>query len=130
MPRQNRALIHPGLAKNDGIDEYDVNHRQKRRYARDEFGTDVGALPGKSEISIKRRRGFSLGFLRCRRPLWLFDHFPPPPPKSRFCKASAKFYLFVRPDVAVVHNVTAVPLRFIALLEHNRLPCFEACDYN
>jgi hypothetical protein len=50
-------------------------------------------------------------------------------PRADFARL-VRFYLFVRPDAAVVHNVAAVPLRFIALLEHNRLPCFEACDYN
>ena len=48
---EHRALIHSGLAENDGVDEYDVHHRQKRRYAGDEFGADVGALSRKARNS-------------------------------------------------------------------------------
>jgi hypothetical protein len=68
------ALVHSGLAENDGIDEHDVHHREKSRHAGDEFGADVGALLGEPEISLKHGGELRLGFPRCRCPPWLFDH--------------------------------------------------------
>jgi len=49
---EHRALIHSRLAQNDRIDEYDVDHGQKSRYAGDEFGADAGALLRQSEIPL------------------------------------------------------------------------------
>ena len=65
------------VAQNDRIDEYDVHHREKRRYAGDEFGADIGSLLGKSEISLERgtEPGFGLPHWRCAP--WLFDHIDP-----------------------------------------------------
>jgi hypothetical protein len=51
---KNRPLIHSGLAEDDGVDEHDVNHRQKRGYAGHEFRADVRPLPGKPKIPIQQ----------------------------------------------------------------------------
>src|SRR4029450_8321401 len=47
---EHRALVHSGLAENDRIDEHDIDHGQKRRYAGNEFSADISALLRQSEI--------------------------------------------------------------------------------
>ncbi len=51
---EDRALVHPRLSENDGVHEDDVDHRQKRGHAGNEFGADVGALLRKAEIAVQR----------------------------------------------------------------------------
>ena len=41
---EHRALVHAGLAEDRRVDEHDVDHRQKRGQAGDEFGADIGAV--------------------------------------------------------------------------------------
>ena len=45
---------HSGFAEDDGVDEYDVNHRQKRGDTGHEFSADIRPLPGKFKIPIQQ----------------------------------------------------------------------------
>ncbi len=81
---EHRAGVHAGLAEDRWVDEDDVDHRQERGQAGDEFGADVGALRLEAEIALQRRRGrrIAAGFFApfcC--PLGHFD--PPSLPKRK-----------------------------------------------
>ena len=50
---EHRALVHAGIAENLRIDEDDVDHRQERGQAGDEFGADVAARLVQAEQAIE-----------------------------------------------------------------------------
>src|SRR5581483_2731239 len=51
-----RALVHAGIAEDLRVDEHDVDHRQKRGQAGDEFGTQIAARFAQAEHALEKAR--------------------------------------------------------------------------